>query len=144
MKMNHLSSVRGHARDDAGVGQLDAAEDARLNEHVTRALYSMLVAVIVMITVPVSQLRTIAVRTECCCPDPSRCHCPDHETGPAGQTSIKACHKSSDIVVGSSASEVVAAPPVVVDAPALRVAAAEHILSSPHAPPSPARPPAPS
>jgi hypothetical protein len=111
---------------------------------VTRALYTMLAAVIVMITVPVSQLRTIAVRTECCCPDPTRCHCPDHETGPAGQTSIKACHKSNDIVVGSAASEVVAAPTVMVDAPALRVATAEYALHSLHAPPSPARPPGPS
>jgi len=88
---------------------------------VTRALYTMLAAVIVMITVPVSQLRTIAVTTECCCPDPTRC-----------------------IVVGSSASEVVAAPMVIVAAPALRVATAEYALRSPHAPPSPARPPGPS
>jgi hypothetical protein len=117
---------------------------ARLNERVTRALYTMLVAVIVMITVPVSQLRTMAVRTECCCPDPTRCHCPDHETAPAGQTSIKACHRNSEIVVGGSASDVVAAPTVPVDAPVLRVATAEHALSSPHAPPSPARPPGPS
>lgn len=37
------------------------------------------VALIVALAMPVSQLRTMSVVKACCCPDPSNCHCPDHD-----------------------------------------------------------------
>jgi hypothetical protein len=111
---------------------------------VAHALYSMIVAVIAMIAVPVSQLRTISVQTECCCPDPSTCHCADHESGPIGQVSIKECHKSSDVFVGPSSPDC-ATPVAASAAPSSeRITTLEFPLTSPHEPPSPARPPGPS
>ena len=56
----------------------------------------LLLAIAVCLTVPVSQLRTVAITTTCCCPDPAKCHCPDHKPGHSDDASMRACHKSTD------------------------------------------------
>jgi hypothetical protein len=111
---------------------------------VKRALYSITVAVIVMFALPVSQLRTVSIRIECCCPDPAKCHCPDHEKGTSQQPSIQECHKSTQAF---DAPTVPAFMPVAIEvtsAPARVVAAVDHTLADPHAPPSLDRPSGPS
>lgn len=109
-----------------------------------RTLYSIMVCVIVMLAVPVSQLQVETTRVECCCPDQSKCKCPDHDTDAPSQATMKACHKTSTILAGAS----VPAFPLPAD-PALHVPAraATHVAfatSQPHEPPSPARPRGPS
>jgi hypothetical protein len=54
----------------------------------------LLLAIAVALTVPVSQLRTVAIVTECCCPDPAQCHCPDHGKDHSTQPSMRACHRT--------------------------------------------------
>src|SRR5262245_55873226 len=103
-----------------------------------------MVAVIAMIAVPVSQLRTISVQIECCCPDPTTCHCGDHDKAPDGKPAIKACHKSSDTFVSASSPEIVHPPAVAIAPPAERRTTLHFHLPSPHQPPSPPQPPGPS
>ena len=109
-----------------------------------RALYVTIAAMLVMVAVPVSQLRTISVRVECCCPNPARCHCPEHATPFSGQASMKACHKSSEVVAGTLLPEFQAPRALTMHEPPRRIAIVQVPLRSPHAPPSPARPPRPS
>jgi hypothetical protein len=111
---------------------------------VGRALYSMMVCVIVMLAVPISQLQLVSQRIECCCPDPNNCHCPDHGKQGPEQDTIKSCHKSSTTL--ASAEAPVASEPVEVllAAPALHVTTAHFIVTQPHVPPSPERPRGPS
>lgn len=110
----------------------------------TRALYTLIVGVIVMLAVPVSQLRTVSVRVECCCPDPDQCKCPDHDNHGPVQTTIKACHKKSDAVASASPSGFALPNIAVVDAPVDAVAVVQIPLTNPHDPPSPDRPRGPS
>jgi hypothetical protein len=111
---------------------------------VTRALYSFMVAVTVMLAVPISQLRMVTVRTACCCPDPDNCHCPDHGKHTPGKTSIKACHKNSEITTSAAAPELIPPLRVAIEMPPLRVAEIAIPLGQPHEPPSPERPSGPS
>jgi hypothetical protein len=131
-------------RTTAAADAVDALAGSRSNRRVAHALYSMIVAVIVMIAVPVSQLRTIAVQTECCCPDGVKCHCSDHKDVPTGQDSIKECHKKTDVLVSPSSPD--CAKPVAIAAASAseRIETHEFPLTSPHEPPNPARPPGPS
>ena len=109
-----------------------------------RALHRIMVAVIVVIALPVSQLRTVSVYVECCCPDPDRCHCPDPGKPVPGQSTMNDCHKSSQVIAISAASELQAPPPQPVPSPARCALAIEFPVRLPHEPPSPDRPPAPS
>ncbi len=110
----------------------------------TRGLYSLLIGVIVVLAVPVSQLRLVSVRVECCCPDQSRCHCPDHGTqGPEAPT-INVCHKTSETIASAEAPAFAAPDLVAIHAPPMRIAVVEYVVSQPHAAPSPERLPGPS
>ena len=100
------------------------------------AAATMFVAIACALAVPVSQLRTIAVVTKCCCPDPANCHCPDHKADHSTNSSIRACHRSTHVLAAPSAPSfapaeialaiaaprpdvaIVAAPPGPKDAPA--------------------------
>jgi hypothetical protein len=53
-----------------------------------------IMAIVLAICVPVSQLHTIGSQTECCCPDPDQCKCPDHNEDTQTQPSMRACHKT--------------------------------------------------
>jgi hypothetical protein len=112
---------------------------------IAAAASTVVVAIVVALAVPVSQLRTFAVQTSCCCPDPSHCHCPDHQPGqPGGHGSMRACHKTSHEIVSPDAPAV-AMPDVAIAAVSTRVAPrVAWVIAAPHAPPAPARPDAPS
>ena len=104
----------------------------------------IVVAIAVALSVPTSQLRTISIVTTCCCPDPTKCHCPDHKADHSKVPSIRACHKSSHETVSPQLPSfsppevaIAIAPPAV--APA--VLAAPRV---PHAPPVPDEPYGPS
>jgi hypothetical protein len=104
---------------------------------------TVLVAIVVALAVPISQLRVMSVVTTCCCPDPSHCHCPDHKSG-SKQPSVRACHKSSHDLVSPqlpafAAPELARAP-----APARAVVAIAAPVAAPHDAPTPRRPDAPS
>jgi hypothetical protein len=111
---------------------------------VTRALYTLMTAVVVMLALPVSQLRTIAEKVACCCPDPSHCHCPDHKAAPTDHDSMRACHKTAELFASPTVPEFT--PPVITMAiaPAPIASAIAHLLPDPHEPPSLARPRGPS
>ena len=98
------------------------------------------VAIIVALAVPVSQLRTITIIKSCCCPDPSNCHCPDHKADPSQQPSMRACHNSERAIV---APELPAfRPPSIAVAQAPAIAAAPPVppIAAPHPAPTPTRP----
>lgn len=102
-----------------------------------------MVAIAVALAVPVSQLRTITVIKSCCCPDPARCHCPDHKPDPA-QPSMRACHNTERAIVAPQLPAFTEPAPAVVAAPALAVIAIAHAVPAPHPAPAPIRPDAPS
>lgn len=100
------------------------------------ALYSLTIAVIVMFALPISQLRTVSITVECCCPDPAKCHCPDHEPDHGAQPTIKACHKSSQSFEAPSTSPVVLAAIETLVTPPRVIGTIDHALANPHLPPS--------
>jgi hypothetical protein len=110
---------------------------------VTRAVYTIMVAVIVMLAVPVSQLRIVTVNHECCCPDPDKCHCPTDKDAPS-DTSMKACHSSTELIASAAAPMFVPQDYVDVPRPVTPIATAEIQLPKPHAPPMLDRPRGPS
>jgi len=104
----------------------------------------LLLAIAVALTVPVSQLRTVAITTTCCCPDPTKCHCPDHKPGQPDDASMRACHKSTEAHVAPqlpsfSPPQVAVAIAAPVTAPAFRAAPQD-----PHEAPGPDEPYGPS
>ena len=105
---------------------------------------TIVVAIVVALAVPVSQLRTIAIVKSCCCPDPTNCHCPDHKTDSPQQPSMRACHNSERAIVAPQLPSF--APPAIAFAlaPAVAIAPVAHAYPAPHAAPPPTRPAAPS
>jgi hypothetical protein len=105
---------------------------------------TVLVAIVVAFTVPVSQLRTISTIKMCCCPDPDRCHCPHPKSDTSQAPSIRPCHSTEQVMVAPQSPAFCAVSYTVAPEPVVVVALVEHSMSSPHAPPPPARPDAPS
>lgn len=103
-----------------------------------------MVALVLAFAVPVSQLRTVIVEKSCCCPDPSHCHCPDHEPSKQSQPSLRACHQTQHTIVAPTLPAFAAPALASADAPAPRTALVVHQLRDPHSAPPPARPDAPS
>jgi hypothetical protein len=105
---------------------------------------TVMVAIIVALAVPMSQLRTVWVVKVCCCPDPTNCHCPDHKADPSSQPSMRACHNTERVMVAPELpafrAPAVAAAPV----PAAAVTVVAHSIPAPHPAPPPIRPDAPS
>jgi len=103
------------------------------------------VALVVAIAVPVSQLRMISFESSCCCPDPDRCRCPDHDpTDDPAAPAIRACHNTQQAI---TTSPLPAFEPPVVAVVAIderTIEPASFPSSAPHAPPTPQRPDAPS
>lgn len=112
---------------------------------IATAASTIVVAIVVALAMPVSQLRTFAVQTTCCCPDPSHCHCPDHDPSHGGKGgSMRACHKTSHEVVSPDAPAV-AIPEVVIATESPRaLPRVAWMIAEPHAAPAPVRPDAPS
>jgi hypothetical protein len=105
---------------------------------------TVVVAIVVALAVPVSQLRTIAIIKTCCCPDPAHCHCPDHKADSSSQPSIRECHNSERMIVAPELPAFHAPVLAVADAPVVVDVAPSHVLPAPHPAPPPARPAAPS
>jgi hypothetical protein len=112
---------------------------------IANAAATIMVAIVVALAVPVSQLRTVTTVSErCCCPDPAHCHCPTHSSDPTGEPQLKSCHKVSHDVLAPQLPAF--SSPVIADAPvaARIVAIAVTSIPAPHAPPASRRPDAPS
>ncbi|MEP6862544.1 MAG: hypothetical protein ABJE66_18115 [Deltaproteobacteria bacterium] len=112
---------------------------------IASAAAAMLVAIVVALAVPVSQLRTVTTISEpCCCPDPAHCHCPTDSADPTHDAQLKNCRKVSHDIVASQLPAFSA--PAIADAPAsiVIVAIAVSSIPAPHAAPTSRRPDAPS
>ena len=102
-----------------------------------------LVALVVALVLPVSQLRIVVVIASCCCPDPDDCHCPDHDTDTGEAPTIKQCHRSADTLESAAApAPLLVARDVLV--PARAAVVLHHPLSAPHSTPILERPRGPS
>ena|GEM_PF-1746828 len=104
---------------------------------------TVVVAIVVAVAVPVSQLRTVAVILSCCCPDPDHCSCPDHETDHGSTPTIKQCHKSADTFESAVAPSVAIATRLEL-VPVRAAIVLHHALPAPHASPLLERPRGPS
>lgn len=103
-----------------------------------------MVAIVVALAVPVSQLRTILVIKSCCCPDPEHCHCPVHKADSSSQPTMRDCHNTERTLV---APEMPAFDPPVIALAAASVVVVRAIapaIPAPHQSPPPIRPDAPS
>lgn len=103
-----------------------------------------MVAIVVALAVPASQLRIAADEPTCCCPDPASCRCADHQQDPSSQPSLRACHNPERAIVAHELPAFSPPTVAVAAAPALAVVAVEHAITAPHPAPPPARPAAPS
>jgi hypothetical protein len=105
----------------------------------------LLVALLLGLVMPAATLRFATVERWCCCPDQSKCHCPDHEPGGDAQSSLGACHETQQIIT-STPIAAFAPPSVVADAVAVAPVARAIVYATaePHAAPPPRRPDAPS
>lgn len=112
---------------------------------IVNAAVTLLVAFVVALAVPVSQLATVQTITEkCCCPDPAHCKCPSHKPGPAQDPQLKDCHKTSHDVVAPQLPAF-AQPEIAFVTPSVQfVAFAATAYVAAHAAPDPRRPDAPS
>jgi hypothetical protein len=109
-----------------------------------RAASTLVVAMVVALAIPVTQLRLVDIVKHCCCPDPDNCHCPPQKPDDSGQPAMRVCHDTSHAVISPEAPGFVA-PLVAVVAPPARIAVAAPLaLPTPHASPAPRRPDAPS
>ena len=102
------------------------------------------IALVCSVLVPLSQVRTVAVVTTCCCPDPAHCHCPDEKPDHSGKPQMRACHRSTDLTFGPEAPELVPPAGVALAPVAQRATHVVAVLSLPHDAPPVARPEAPS
>lgn len=103
-----------------------------------------MVAIVVAFAVPVAQLRVISVVKTCCCPDPDRCHCPDHKSDPSSQPSMRPCHNAERAFVAPELPTFRPPAVAVVPAPAVAIIAVDPAIPAPHPAPPPDRPDAPS
>jgi hypothetical protein len=105
---------------------------------------TVVVAILVGLAVPVSQLRTVWIAKVCCCPDPTNCHCPDHKTAPSSEPSMRACHNTQQVMVAPEAPAFRAPVVAIATVVTATTAAIEPPIPAPHPAPPPARPDAPS
>jgi hypothetical protein len=107
-------------------------------------LSTIVVAVVVALALPVSQLRTVTILKSCCCPDPANCHCPDQKPDTSTQPAMRACHNSEQSIVAPGMPAFHAQTIAVVAPPARIATALPHAVVAPHQAPPPNRPDAPS
>lgn len=108
------------------------------------AASTIVVAMLLAISVPVSQLHTVGVQTQCCCPDPDHCKCPGHDEGQPSQPAMQPCHKTQREFVSPVLPAFV--PPAIEIVVALEPVSFEPVFThaAPHPQPAPRRPDAPS
>lgn len=107
-------------------------------------VFRILCAIAIALTVPVSQLQTVSVRIECCCPDPQQCHCPDHSKDRPTQPSLRACHRTQHETVSPQAPSFDTTEVAIATVPPRVIARAIVELPAPHAAPLPEEPYGPS
>ena len=109
----------------------------------TSAIATFVVAIVVALAVPISQLRTVSTTVTCCCPDPSHCHCPHEKPGSSQCPSMKTCHQERHDAVSPQLPSftppevaIVLAPPRTAPAPfvAPGVPSEEPVSSEPYGP----------
>ena len=105
---------------------------------------TVVVAIVVALAVPVSQLRTISIVKTCCCPDPAHCHCPDQNADSSPQPSLRACHNTEQVIVAPELPAFRAPALASAIAPAVALVAIARAIPGPHPAPPPPRPDAPS
>lgn len=104
-----------------------------------------MVALALALAIPVSQLRTASVEQACCCPDPAKCHCPDHDDDAApAQPQLRACHRTTHLTISPTLPMFAAPALAILPAPSVARLTVIHAAPAPHAEPPPARPDAPS
>lgn len=108
------------------------------------AIWTLVVALVVALAVPVSQLRVVAVDHACCCPDPSQCKCPDHGPDTSTSTTMRPCHGTTTVHVTPQPPAFTTPVLALVVAPVRLVSGPTHAIASPRAAPPPTRPDAPS
>jgi hypothetical protein len=111
---------------------------------IATAASTVIVAVMLIFGVQIAQLQTFSEQTECCCPDPNNCKCPDHKPDQSQQTSMRACHKSAPPAVTAQLAAFVAPALPELRAPTVATPAIAPPIPAPHPPPAPRRPDAPS
>ena len=107
------------------------------------AAATTIVAIVLAICVPVSQLHTVATQQQCCCPDPDQCKCPDHDKD-VPQTAMGTCHKTQRSFVAPVLPAFIEPVNVECEAPTVVALVAAPELPAPHPAPPPRRPDAPS
>jgi hypothetical protein len=115
-----------------------------LTRRAAARISTVVVAILVGLAVPVSQLRTIAFVKSCCCPDPSNCRCPDHKADPTPQPSMRACHSTERAIVAPQLPAFRAPSIAIAPAPSPVIALVDAAIPAPHPAPPPPRPAAPS
>jgi hypothetical protein len=108
------------------------------------ALTTFVVALLLALSVPVSQLRTVQIEQTCCCPNPAKCRCPDHRGDKPTQPELRACHQTTHTHIAPTLPAFAAPSATTVVAVAVTVAPRVFAHSAPHAAPPPIRPDAPS
>jgi hypothetical protein len=104
---------------------------------------TLVVAIVVALAVPVSQLRTVLVVKTCCCPDPDHCHCPVHSDS-SSDTTMRNCHNTERMVIAPEAPAFAAPVIALAPAPVAIVRTIAPAIPAPHQSPPPIRPDAPS
>jgi hypothetical protein len=105
---------------------------------------TVVVAIVVALAVPVSQLRTVSIIKTCCCPDPTHCHCPDHKVDSPSQPSMRACHNTERVIVAPELPVFRAAAVALAIVPVVALVTLDPSIPVPHPAPPPIRPDAPS
>jgi hypothetical protein len=108
------------------------------------AASTIVVAIVLAICVPVSQLHTIGTQTQCCCPDQSHCKCPDHKPDDGGEPVMRACHKTQETFVAPVLPAFIEVELVAIEVPEPVAIVPAFVLPAPHPAPTLRRPDAPS
>ncbi|MBA3392823.1 MAG: hypothetical protein H0T89_09270 [Deltaproteobacteria bacterium] len=108
------------------------------------ALSTTIVACVLALALPVAQLQLASIENSCCCPDPDRCRCPDHDESDGRQPAMQACHNTQQAMVTPAFAAFEPPAPVHVTAAPRIATAIVHSFDTPHAPPALRRPAAPS
>jgi hypothetical protein len=99
------------------------------------AVATFVAAIVCALAVPISQLRTISIIVTCCCPDPAKCHCPDHRGDASAKPTMRACHKQRHESVAPQAPSFAAPELALAVAPPRAAVAVLAAPDEPHAPP---------
>ena len=99
------------------------------------AIATCVVAIVVALTVPISQLRTVSTTITCCCPDQSNCHCPHTKPDSRDCPAMAPCHKERHDTVAPQLPSFTAPRTVIAIAPPRVIAEPIAAPLVPHAAP---------